>query len=528
VNFAFDVVIRSAVILLCAGLMSLPLRRTSAAVRHGVWTAAIVAALLLPIVMRTLPGIAVPVQVVLPYASSVAVQPASVEVNGPNSLEWRSSQEEATRTSHKLTFVIVGWLAGFLFVLSRFALGARAIRRLWRNAIAAGFGAQVSELKALLGIRISVEAAISERPISPMAWGILRPVIILPPDFSLWPESRRCAVLAHELAHIRRNDGFLQLLGQLFCAVYWFNPIAWWAVHRMRIEREHACDDQVIGIGIDPTDYAADLLQIARNLQQPEFAAAVSMADRSELETRLIAILNPHVKRARPSRCTTAALYAAVAAILALAIIQPAKTAPLASAVLTTQSAGSALTPPRIIGVIVQPAYTAEAFERFIEGTVRLEGTVDTAGNTTNLHVVKGLGFGLDESALSEVANWKFTPGLRNGAPVQTSLDIDVDFKLAKAGIPLAAGIDSPVIVSRIEPGVTEEARTAKARGTVILEVTVRVDGTVDVVRVIQPLGYGLTESAIQALRQWTFEPAKKDGQRLPVRMNISISFDWR
>jgi TonB family protein len=295
----------------------------------------------------------------------------------------------------------------------------------------------------------------------------------------------------------------------------------------MRIEREHACDDQVLRLGLHPEDYAADLLEVARSLREPVFAVGVSMAERSQLETRMVAILNPNLKRNRLSRFATVGLCATVAATLILALIQPARTAPVASAVLTTQVAGG-LTPPRLVGVIVQPAYTAEAFEGFIEGAVNLEATIDAVGNVSHLRVVKGLGYGLDESALTEVAGWKFTPALRNGSPVQTNLNLEVKFELAKAGIPLASGIDPPVIVSRVEPAVTEAAREVRARGTVILEVLVHIDGSVEIVRAIQSLGYGLTESAAQALRQWTFEPAKKDGQRIPIRMNVSIVFDWR
>src|SRR5439155_24126508 len=148
------------------------------------------------------------------------------------------------------------------------------------------------------------------------------------------------------------------------------------------------------------------------------------------------------------------------------------------------------LTPPQLI-VFSQPPYTPEAFENYIEGTVTLETTVDSEGNVTASRVVKGLGYGLDESALGAAPSWKFSPALKDGLPVGASMQISVEFKLANAAIRLAPGITPPKIVSRILPQPTEEARAARARGTVVLEAVIRLDGTAEISRVIQPLGYG-------------------------------------
>ena len=82
-----------------------------------------------------------------------------------------------------------------------------------------------------------------------MVWGFFRPTILLPADASNWQEERLRAVLLHELAHIQRNDWESQLIAQVMCAVYWFNPLVWFAARRMRVEAERACDDHVLNAG---------------------------------------------------------------------------------------------------------------------------------------------------------------------------------------------------------------------------------------------------------------------------------------
>ena len=119
------------------------------------------------------------------------------------------------------------------------------------------------------------------------------------------------------------------MLAQVACALYWFNPLAWMAARHVRTERERACDDLVLAAGTRGADYANQLLEIARVMRAGRFpgvmaGASLAMAHRSQLEGRLMAILNPTVPRSGLSRLRTAGATVVVAcAVMPLASMQP-------------------------------------------------------------------------------------------------------------------------------------------------------------------------------------------------------------
>ena len=126
----------------------------------------------------------------------------------------------------------------------------------------------------------------------------------MPADADAWPAERLRIVLLHELAHVKRRDCLTHMLAQISCALYWFNPLAWMAARHLRTERERACDDLVLAAGTRGPDYADQLLEIARVMRSGRFpallaGASLAMAHRSQLEGRLMAILDPTVPRSR-------------------------------------------------------------------------------------------------------------------------------------------------------------------------------------------------------------------------------------
>jgi len=346
--FAFAVTWKSLVVMGGAALASFGMRRASAAARHLVWTLALGALLVLPAAMLLLPAAEVavlpaPAAALLaerPEAPPIAPASAAVAPVAPSSYPapfgtgaWSgggaSREAASTAASRPLPLWVALWTAGLLLIVARLGAGyawlALAARRSER--IEAGTWRMLAErLARLIGLRFEPPLLRASDAAMPMAWGVFRPVVLLPGGADAWPDERREVVLLHELAHIRRRDCLTQAVAQAACAIYWFNPLVWLAARRLRAERELACDDLVLQSGAEGPSYAAHLIELARTLRDVRGGAlaTVAMARRSELEGRLLAILNPAQNRRTPGRRLAAVLATVlVVGLLPLAAVRP-------------------------------------------------------------------------------------------------------------------------------------------------------------------------------------------------------------
>ena len=115
---------------------------------------------------------------------------------------------------------------------------------------------------------------------------------------------------------------------------------------------------------------------------------------------------------------------------LALALAVTTTTSPTKQEVRIGNAPPAAgITLPKLVSY-ARPLYTDEALQRRIEGVVTVLAEFDVAGNFKPLRVVKGLGFGLDESAIAALTKWRFTPANRYGERISVVTEIDVDFTL--------------------------------------------------------------------------------------------------
>jgi TonB family protein len=304
--------LKGSAILGAAALVAWSLRRRSAAARHLVWTAAAAALLALPLLMLTLPALPVrapqsgPGVVFQVFSSAATV----ATVGHPAAAPAAGGAASASRTIDFRPWLAGLCAAGAAFGILQMLFAFVALGRLRRSAATFDASDLVRDAEA--------DILESDRCTMPMTFGVLRPVVMLPAGAADWnPERLRC-VLLHELAHVRRGDVATHLIGRTALALYWWNPLAWFAWRQFLKERERATDDLVLHDGARASDYAGHLLEIARTLQPaPATAwAAIAMARRSELEGRLVAILDSHVNRA-PSRRRSAFAAAAFAVALA-------------------------------------------------------------------------------------------------------------------------------------------------------------------------------------------------------------------
>jgi beta-lactamase regulating signal transducer with metallopeptidase domain len=271
------------------------LSRATAATRHLVWHLAVLAVLVAPFARHVMPTF------------ETSLSPSSTIVLVEVSDFAKPLVQPATRTAARLDpwmFWPVGSIVVFLWYAVGHVIGARRTRR------ARPAESDIQSMADTLARR-RVNILLDESEAGPFVRGIFRSVIVLPATAQNWDASRLRAVLLHELAHVHRGDCRVQLLAQVACAAYWFNPLIWVAARQLRIERERACDDEVLARGEMPSAYAADLLHLARAQSRLASSAVLAMARPRELEGRLRAILAEGRAR-RPKRVSRLAATVAI------------------------------------------------------------------------------------------------------------------------------------------------------------------------------------------------------------------------
>jgi HEAT repeat protein/beta-lactamase regulating signal transducer with metallopeptidase domain len=365
---------KGALLLIAIFVLTRLMRGASAATRHVAWAVTIVVLIALPALSALLPRLEVVVPLPAPAMEKVTPPPAPAAAPQENTEESRgpkraifANNDAALPQAEALAARLVAdvpdpaapeadpcplfsrctvatlaavspaqgfvalWLAVAAALLLRLAFGAFAAHRLVRRALPVGDASWIQLLKdakEMTGVTGAVRLYESDDVGMPVTLGVFRPTIVVPPVATSWSEERRLTVLVHELAHVRRNDVVTCLAARIACALHWLNPLVWRAARRLRDECERACDDLVIRTGMTASTYADDLLDIVRNAgisRSP--AVALPMAQRSDFEGRLLAILEPDALRRGPSRVRSLAVAAFVAAIaMPLAAMAPLPT----------------------------------------------------------------------------------------------------------------------------------------------------------------------------------------------------------
>jgi beta-lactamase regulating signal transducer with metallopeptidase domain len=159
--------------------------------------------------------------------------------------------------------MLAAWAVGAGIALSRLGVALWRTRRLIRRARPSsdpGWLDDLDRARRRVGLGRAVRMVMSRDVEIPATVGVVWPTVILPPAAGSWPRERREAVLLHELVHVSRLDWPLRLVARLARGCYWFNPLAWWAVRRLDLEQELACDEEVVALGTRPSVYACHLL----------------------------------------------------------------------------------------------------------------------------------------------------------------------------------------------------------------------------------------------------------------------------
>jgi beta-lactamase regulating signal transducer with metallopeptidase domain len=172
----------------------------------------------------------------------------------------------ATFAKSHLPQIVLVWLTGVLFLSIRLLFGwlrAHAIAK--RNATGAApeWQRTAGRLAHALKLRRAVQLLESAAVEVPTVIGWLRPVVLLPAATLTGLSTEQMEmILAHELAHVRRNDFFVNLMQAVVETLLFYHPAVWWISHRIRVEREHCCDDVAVSVSGKPLVYARALTRL--------------------------------------------------------------------------------------------------------------------------------------------------------------------------------------------------------------------------------------------------------------------------
>ena len=267
-------------------------RFRSAADRYAFWLIGVVAVAALPLAnafVKTLPPVKISFQSVGNVNQSISVWSVPATRALPEGeVKTASIQSDSTALlpiswRPIVSAVLFGvWCAGVVISLFRPCTSYWQSRRLRLSAHRDSIGP--------FGARVGY----SEHIHAPVTVGIFRPVILLPADIRDWatPEEQNAVVL-HELAHVERRDPIVNLFQTLVGAVLFFHPAVRYALRRLLLERELACDERVLDAGAQPAAYAEILLKVAeRSVTKPESYQLAFNASGKTLDRRVSMIFN--------------------------------------------------------------------------------------------------------------------------------------------------------------------------------------------------------------------------------------------
>lgn len=264
-----------------------------------------------------------------------------------------------------LSMVYLAWLALRLLHFMRLYGGTSRLRKDGLYKAPVDWRLFVDRMAMQMNIRRPFTLWLSDKVNGPLLLGWLKPVILLP--FSavsqLAPDQVE-AILIHEMAHIRRNDFFWNMVLSVAALLFYYNPFARRLLATISAEREHACDDWVMQFPIDRVAYAGALLKLEQQRQTvtPPIVLAAGGPHTKLLLSRVKRILALPGAHAEPLRAT-GPLLAVLALLLILVTVQPRQETGLFFQELTTAVApeNSAPAPPETVlaknaGTIASPA----------------------------------------------------------------------------------------------------------------------------------------------------------------------------
>jgi TonB family protein len=553
--FTLEFALKAALLAGAALALAALLRRQSAAVRHWILTVGVVCVAALPLLALVVPSWHIPIAASAPAPPSAAHAGALVAVtimpqDGAAAEPAAAGALPPASPLSRLPAVV--WVGGVVISMLMLVIGLVRLRAIGRTAtpvVDPRWLGLLDELARGAGVRRPVALLESGDPALLVTWGFTRPKIVLPLVARDWDEERRRVVLTHELAHVRRGDWVVQVFAHAVLALNWFNPIVWLACRRLQRESEHACDDAVLGAGVDAADYATHLVELARTLTRHRAVLpAPGMARPSTLEGRIAAMLNAGLNRrplSRSGRVATAAVLLSLTVSLSSLAAQRFSTF---SGTLTDQT--NAVLPNVAVGLTNKSTgakyevrsdrngrfefvglpdgdYAMAANE---PGFAPLKDAITVSGRDLDRTIQLQLGSLQETIRITSAPSASAPPNLQRRAEYRQRAQDERREILEKCsasggGGGIGGNIKQPMKVVDVKPRYPERLSAAKVGGDIVLEAVIGTDGTVTDVSVVTGADPELDAAAIEAVRQWEFSTTFLNCTPVDVHMKVNVAF---
>lgn len=557
-NLLIAMVLKTTFVLLVALAVRAVVHKRSAAVRHWMLAVAIGCALLMPALAYVAPTWRVP---------SLADRHREVEsriefsVPADSSPVARSPQPLPGAPLPRWTLgpVLVGvWLAGTFVAIAALVAGLLRLAVTAASARAVGAGrcdALARDIARVYGIKRRIRLLYGEHPAMLMTWGLIRPTIVLPEAARAWTDDRLRIVLCHELAHVHRGDWGTQLAAELLRALYWFNPLAWIACRRLRLDSEHACDDAVLNAGVAAPAYASHLLDLARacSRHRGAWSPALPVARPSGLERRVRAMLNARLSRhplTPRARVLTVVAFSTLAVLLAgVASYAQGPFATVAGSITDSQHAAlpNATLAVTHSGTRARNEVRSDPSGRFefvglppgdyvleasMLGFKNYRATLALNGQQVDRDIVLDVGT-LQETITvvdSDEPPRPIDPGVaesieRRRQARAAARAAAVCPPVQPGMVPTGGNIRPPVKLVDVRPEYPSALRRDRIGGAVEIEARIATDGSVKEARPDPSAHPDLARAAVDAVRGWRFDETLLNCVPIEVSMTVSVTF---
>jgi TonB family protein len=511
--------------------------RQRAAFRHALLAGTFGVLLALPLVSALAP----PIGIVVP-GSPLRNSAKPIAASGRTAALAAAQKRGIPADSHSARWSIADllaalWIAGIAVFLLPAAAGLRQVLRLRRSGLPWRPGQSVADGLALR----RVDVLLSEELAGPMTCGIARPAIVLPVDAPNWESGDLNRAIVHELEHVARRDWPIHCVARAICAVYWFHPLVWMAWRRLELEAERACDDAVLERS-EPTAYADQLVAIAQRLSAAAKFPLTAMASRADLASRVNAVLDGRQRRGRAGAlCVTVATVAAAALVVTVSPLRMVAAPQPASGAQNARLR----TDTRLVVTQVKVSYPNG---NIVEGLGAGDFEIAEDGVPQSLRICEfQKADGADPGSAYYILGYYPRITRADGqfrkieVTVKTATAAKVEHRagyymtdppsIVESSVRPPAGAAAPpydkppVILFKKDAEYSEAARKAKYQGTVLLDLEIDDSGRAGNIRVARSLGLDLDENAMDALRQWRFKPATKDGKPVAAQVQVEVNF---